>query len=214
MVLGKIPRRRTWLIGLGLANAFLIGAAAGIFYSRPPSCSDVPCERFVMRGWAIENAIRQGDGTPRYLAIGDSITEGALLPEICGRRPINAGIIGATVKTFEKLGPRLAAMAQPDFIILALGTNDALHSVSGFPEKLAALIASLKQWPVIVVPLPPGEDVNDVATFNAAIAALAVPKAKPLERVETTDGIHLTTADYAAWKASIVAAASAAVCPR
>jgi len=212
-LLGRISRR-TWLIGLGLANAFLIGAAGGVFYSRPTSCSDVPCERFAMRGWAIENAISQGDGTPRYLAIGDSITEGALLPDICGRRPINAGIIGATVKTFEKLGPRLADMAKPDFIIVALGTNDALHSVSGFPERLSALVASLKQWPVIVVPLPPGEDVQDAAAFNAAIATLQVPKAKPLDRVETTDGIHLTTADYAAWKDSIVAAASGAICPR
>ena len=206
--------RRTWLIGLGLVNAFLVGAAAGIFYSRPTLCSDVPCERFAMRGWAIENAIQQGDKAPRYLAIGDSITEGALLPEICGRRPINAGIIGATVKTFERLGPRLADMAQPDFIILALGTNDALRSVRGFPEQLAALVGALKRWPVIVVPLPPGEDVKDAAAFNAAIAALQVPKAKPLDRVETTDGIHLTPAAYAAWKDSIVAAASGAICPR
>src|SRR5581483_5503432 len=211
IVLGS---RRTWLIALGLVNAFLIGAVAGIYYTRPTLCADIPCERFEMRGWAIENVIAQGEGTPRYLAIGDSITEGALLPEICGRRPINAGIIGATVKTFEKLGPRLADISKPDFIIVALGTNDALQSASGFPERLGELINALKPRPVIVVPLPPGEDVKDAALFNAAIAALQVPKAKPLERVETTDGIHLTPAAYVAWRESIIAAASSAVCPR
>jgi hypothetical protein len=67
---------------------------------------------------------------------------------------------------------------------------------------------------VIVVPLPPGHGVKEVAKFNAAIEALAVTKAKPLDRVETMDGVHLTTASYLAWKDSIVSAASKAICPQ
>jgi hypothetical protein len=213
MGLKSIPGRRKWLIILGLVDAFVIGVAAGIFYSRPALCFDVPCDRLNIRVWAIENIIRQGEGSPRYLAIGDSITEAAALPEICGRRPINAGIVGATVKTFDNFGRHLADLAQPDFIIVAVGTNDALHGVAGFQERLSALISSLKQWPVIAIPLPPGHGVKEVAKFNAAIEALEVTQAKPLERIETTDGVHLTAASYVAWKDSIVSAASKAICP-
>jgi lysophospholipase L1-like esterase len=212
------PRRRSWLIFLGLVDAFVVGVAVGvgasIFYPKVGLCSDVPCDRFNVRVWAIENIISQGDRSPRYLAIGDSITEVAALPDICGRRPINAGIGGATVETFEKLGRRLADLAQPDFIVVALGTNDAVrHRADGFQARLSALISSLNLWPVIVVPLPPGQNVKDVKQFNAAIEALQVTKTKTLERVETTDGVHLTAASYTAWKGSIVSAASKAICP-
>ena len=168
MILRNNSRHRSWLIFLGLVDAFAVGVVAGIFYSHasPTLCSDVPCDRFNIRVWAIENIIRQDEKSPRYLAIGDSITEGAALPDICGRRPINAGIVGATVETFDKLGRRLADLAQPDFIIVALGTNDALnHRAKGFQVRLSALINSLKPWPVIVVPLPPGQGVKDVATI-------------------------------------------------
>jgi hypothetical protein len=211
------PRHRSWIIFLGLVDAFVVGIVAGIFYSHASQtlCSDVPCDRFNIRVWAIENIIRQGDRSPRYLAIGDSITEGAALPDICGRRPINAGIVGATVETFEKLGPLLAKLAQPDFIIVALGTNDALqHRTEGFQARLSDLISSLKLWPVIAVPLPPGQNVKDIVRFNAAIEALQVTKTRTLELIETTDGVHLTAASYVAWKDSIVSAASKLICPR
>jgi GDSL-like Lipase/Acylhydrolase family len=217
MAFRRNPRHRSWFIFLGLVDAFVVGVVAGIFYSQvsPTLCSDVPCDRFNIRVWAIENIIRQGDRSPRYLAIGDSITEGATLPDICGRRPINAGIVGATVETFDKLGRRLADLAQPDFIIVALGTNDALkHKAEGFQARLSALISSLKLWPVIVVPLPPGQDVKNVTQFNSAIEALQVTKTKALEHIETMDGTHLTAASYVAWKDSIVSAASKAICPR
>lgn len=211
------PRHRSWLILFGLVDAFVVGIVAGIFYSHasPTLCSGIPCDHFNIRVWVIENIIRQGDRSPKYLAIGDSITEGAALPDICGRRPINAGIVGATVETFDKLGRRLADLAQPDFIIVALGTNDALmHRAEGFQTRIFALISSLKLWPVIVVPLPSSDGVNDVAQFNATIEALQITKTKPLEHIETTDGVHLTVASYVAWKDSIVSAASKTICQR
>jgi hypothetical protein len=216
MILRNNSRHRPWLIFLCLADAFAVGVVAGIFYSHanPTLCSDVPCDRFNIRVWAIENIIQQDEKSPRYLAIGDSITEGAALPDICGRRPINAGIVGATVETFDKLGRRLADLAQPDFIIVALGTNDALnHRTKGFQVRLFDLINSLKPWRVIVVPLPPGQGVKDVAQFNVAIEALQVTKTKALEHIETVDGVHLTAASYFAWKDSIVSAVSKAICP-
>jgi hypothetical protein len=209
-------RRRWWLVLLELICAFAGGVAAGGFYSdvRPTLCSDVPCDTFNIRVWAIENQIRQGNGSPRYLALGDSITEAAALSEICGCRPINAGIYGATVETFDKLGRRLADLAQPDFIIVALGTNDALrHRAEGFKTRISTLVDSLKLWPVLVVPLPPGGGVKDYTQYNATIEALQVTKTKALERVETTDGVHLTATSYVPWKDSIVNAASKMICP-
>lgn len=209
------PPLRSWpIFFLVFVDAFAVGVAAGIFFYRTTTlCADIPCERLNVRVWVIENMIQQGDRSPRYLAIGDSIMEAADLPDICGRKPINAGIAGATVGTFEFWGWGFANLAQPDFIIVALGTNDALkHNAEGFHARLSALISSLNRWPVIVVPLPPVQKVKDAARLNAAIETLPVTKAAVLDRIDTTDGVHLTLASYAAWKNSIVSAASKAIC--
>jgi hypothetical protein len=50
---------------------------------------------------AIESMIAQRGKVPSYLGIGDSITEYADFPTICGHHPINAGIVGATTATFK-----------------------------------------------------------------------------------------------------------------
>lgn len=178
-----------------------------------PLCSDVLCLHFYARMWAIAYAIRKRGADPVYLAIGDSITEGADLAYLCGRKPINAGIGGATVETFATQARRLADLAKPDFVIVALGGNDALRGREcGFQERMTALLASLAPWPVLVVPLPPGPGVKDVAKFNTVIAGLDATKAKPLDRVETTDGIHLTPAAYVGWQKSIADALPKSFC--
>ena len=79
-----------------------------------PLCSEVLCLHFYARMWSIEYAIRRRGADPVYLAIGDSITEGAELAYLCGRKPINAGIGGATVETFATHARRLADLAKPD----------------------------------------------------------------------------------------------------
>src|ERR1700760_1308160 len=119
-------------------------------------CFDVPCDHYNARMPAIESIISQSAEGPSYLFIGDSHVERADLPTICGRHPINAGIGWATVTTFEHHARRLADQAKPDFILVALGTNDALRGqLSGFRERFSALLASLSGWPVLVVPVPP-----------------------------------------------------------
>ena len=146
----------------------------------------------------------------RPLAIGDSIMEGADLPVICGRRPINAGIGWATVATFATHGKRLAELAQPKFVVVALGTNDALAGHDqGFNKRLTSLVASLAAWPVVLVPLPNGLRITGTQIFNAAIAAMPVAQAPTLKAIETMpDGIHLTARDYVDWNRAIVGAAS------
>ena len=54
--------------------------------------------------------------------------------------------------------------------------------------------------------------IDNVAKFNAVIAGLDATKAKPLDRVETTDGIHLTPAAYEGWRKSIADALPKSFC--
>jgi lysophospholipase L1-like esterase len=148
------------------------------------------------------------------LAIGDSITEFAELERICGRKPLNAGIGWATSETFEVHGARLAALSKPDFIIVAVGTNDATRKKTDFRDRMTKLLTSLKEYPVVVVPLPGGDGVANADDYNSVLQQFE-HRAEPLASVKTTDdGIHLAPSAYPAWKASIKEAAERLVCPK
>ncbi len=164
-------------------------------------CSDVPCDYLNRRKNVIESHIAQISVRPTYLVIGDSIVERGMLPTLCNRHPVNAGIGSATVATFELYAHRLVELLKPDFVVVALGTNDTMFvKADDFYRRLKTLVASMGSLPVIVVPLPPGPDVSHVVEFNAAIATLQGTKAKPLESVQTLpDGVHLTAAAYEIW---------------
>jgi lysophospholipase L1-like esterase len=162
---------------------------------------------------AIESVIAQHPGRPVYLAIGDSITEYAELESICGREPINAGIGWATSETFQLHGARLAAMLKPDFIVVALGTNDATRGKANFREHMAALLASLHDYPVVLVPIPGGPSVTKAAEYNEILKQFS-PLARPITAFKSTDdGVHLAPSAYPMWKQSIRIAAERLVCP-
>jgi lysophospholipase L1-like esterase len=146
------------------------------------------------------------------LAIGDSITEVAELESICGRKPVNAGIGWATSETFQIHGARLAMLLKPDFIVVALGTNDATRRKAGFREHIIALLMSLKDYPVVVVPIP-GHGVSKAAEYNATLKQFG-PLAQPLASFQSTDdGMHLAPSAYPMWKGSIRIAVERLVCP-
>ena len=202
-------------IVIALTSGVLVGVGAAKLHSmRAQACNDVPCAYFNARVQAIETQIAQHKNEHVYLAIGDSITELADLPKICGRHPINAGIGGATSATFVKLGARLSKLSKSDFVIIALGTNDAIHGrIDGFEDRMINLIKSLHPLPVLIVPLPPSRSVPSVGTFNVVISSLPEPKANSLNSVvNISDGIHLSTTDYKQWTASISNASIAKVC--
>jgi lysophospholipase L1-like esterase len=206
---------RTSLIVLVSA---LIGAVAAKIDSRRklsgPLCFDVPCPHFIARMAAIESTIAQQSGEPVYLAIGDSITESAELERICGRKALNAGIGWATSDTFERHGARLAALSKPDFIVVALGTNDAVRNKTDFRDNMTKLLASLKEYPVVIVPLPGGHGVANASDYNAVLKHFE-HLAEPLASVESTDdGVHLAPSTYSPWKASIKDAVEQLVCPK
>jgi lysophospholipase L1-like esterase len=205
-------------ISLIVLLSAIVGAVAAKIHSRikfgGPLCSDVPCPHFTARMNAIESVIAQQSGGPVYLAIGDSITEFAELEPICGRKPLNAGIGWATSETFETHGARLAALLKPDFIVIALGTNDATRNKTDFREHMANLLASLKDYRVVVVPIPGGPGVIKAAEYNAVLKQFG-PRAQPLASVKSTeDGVHLAPSTYPLWKASIKDAVVPLICPQ
>jgi lysophospholipase L1-like esterase len=178
-----------------------------------PLCFDVPCAHFNARMPAIESVIAQQSGGRFYLALGDSITEFAELEPICGRKPLNAGIGWATSETFQAHGARLAALLKPDFIVVALGTNDAIRSKADFRERMTALLMSLKDYPVVVVPIPGGRSVSKAEEYNAVLKQFS-HIAQPLTSFKSTeDGVHLAPSAYPMWRESIRTAAEQYVCP-
>jgi len=182
-------------------------------YVTPQACADVPCPHLAVRLRAIESIIRQRGDTPSYLMIGDSITEFAELPEICGRKPINAGIGYATTKTFSTEGLRLAHLAKPDFIVVSLGFNDAFDNrADGFQQRLETILTSLRPWKVLLVPATPSKKRPDTDKVNSVIQSHQLPHARKIEYVDTTDGVHLSNSSYEVWKKNILDAAQASVC--
>ena len=213
-----MTRRHVLRVALIVLLSVFTGVVAARFETRrrlsSSLCSDVPCPHFIARLAAIESVIAQQSGDPVYLAIGDSITEFAELQPICGRKPLNAGIGWATSETFETQGSRLAALLKPDFIVVALGTNDATQRKTGFRERMSKLLRSLRDYPLVVVPLPGGPGVTHAAEYNAALSQFR-PLAQPLTSIKTTDdGVHLAPSTYPLWKASIKDAVEHLVCPQ
>ena len=198
----------------------ILAAIAGAVASKVDShrkssalCADVPCLLFNTRIAAIESVIAQQSGDLTYLVIGDSITEFADLEPICGRKPINAGISGATSETFATQGGRLAALLKPDFIVVALGTNDAIRNKPGFREHMTTLLSSLKDYRIVVLPIPAGPKVTNAPEYNAVLKQFE-PIAAPLESIKTTDdGIHFDPSEYPVWKATIREAVTPRICP-
>ena len=100
----------------------------------------------------------------------------------------------------------VADALKPDFVVLALGTNDVLSQGRLGPyEQLASSLAGhrLVAVPVHEMPKAPQPAVREA---NARIAK-AVPRTAQGIVAATTDGIHLTAEDYARWLAAIERAA-------
>jgi hypothetical protein len=67
---------------------------------------------------------------------------------MCGREPVAAGISGARADTWLPHAKGLADALEPDFVVLALGTNDVLSQGRLGPyEQLASSLASMSEPP-------------------------------------------------------------------
>lgn len=163
-----------------------------------------------IREIAIRSQSRQVLGR-KYLVIGDSITESAVLPVICERVPINAGIGSSGIASFSAgLAARLIGEVNPDVVVVAVGTNDVLSGihVQSSVIEYGKIVSAAKGRAIVLVPVPPMRDdlLNERAdTLNSALLrAYGKNMAARIAGIETVDGVHLTAEDYAQWRAAIV----------
>lgn len=198
--------RRLGLIAAAMACA-LAGAAVAKLHTRwGAMCANVPCSSLQIRLRAIEQMVAARPRGPAYLVIGDSLTEIGRWPAMCGRVPVAAGISGARADTWLPHAKAVADALKPDFVVLALGTNDVLSQGRLGPyEQLAASLSGhrLVAVPVHEMPKAPQPAVREA---NARIGK-AVPRTAQAIAAATTDGIHLTGEDYARWFGAIETAA-------
>ncbi len=159
----------------------------------------MPCAHLDARLAIADAAIRSHPShVSSYLIIGDSISEAARWPNLCGHAPINVGIGYARTDTFLGHAKRLADSLRPDLVVVALGTNDVL--TTGRVIALDALLGELRGYTVVYVP----------STLGAAPRAVSGDGVRSAARINAEtigDGIHLNAADYVAWHAAIAAAA-------
>src|SRR6478752_5252598 len=106
-------------------------------------------KRFAL--WRAEAADRG-----QALLIGDSLTEMASVPSLCGLQVQNAGIAGAQVVDWLPLAPKLIAASKPRIVVIALGTNEAFAKFDGkvWARDYRKLLDAAQGAQVILVPPP------------------------------------------------------------
>jgi GDSL-like Lipase/Acylhydrolase family len=165
---------------------------------------------FEVREFSIRAALQ--DSERPIVVLGDSITEMARLPEtIDGKPVVNAGIGGASIEDFQRVGPDLLQNAKPSLIAVALCTNEAGSNT--IRQAYAALLKKLKQFSprLLAVAVPPQDGADLInAQIKAAAESEGVPFLEmPLPEGSTlADRIHLNAAGYRKWTPAIVAAIS------
>lgn len=132
------------------------------------------------------------------LWIGDSNTEGMWWNYVCGNSSggwiINGGIGGETVKGYLDALPQIMSQTSPQFVTVAIGTNDAAATLVGTPSDIAwetnyttlvdTLLAAGKRVALFTIPpveqnKPLGEGyflTSQIQRFNSHIRALAASR--------------------------------------
>jgi lysophospholipase L1-like esterase len=178
-------------------------------------------EHFETREQAILAHARQNP-TFDFAIIGDSITEFAYLPSLCGTPVLNAGIAGANVSDAKELMTMLSPVLQARTIVLAVGVNDAgtWASQRGAIEEEYEQLVRLAQSSgaeVFVATVGPvasaAYDLSLIARINAQIKSVAartgvmlIDLNAQLHADETTDGVHLNEVGNRRWRDLIEAA--------
>lgn len=170
---------------------------------------------------------QQADKAPKgvTLLVGDSITEGAWVPTMCGRPAFNAGISAARTRDMIRPARDLAQRVDPGLIIVALGTNDAGWAktpIARFESDYEALLAPFGGRPLILVGLLPIEPARMrsagdagrvmakqrlILQENAIIGRIAAEHGAAFvaqsSSIPTIDGVHPTPVGSEMWKAAI-----------
>jgi hypothetical protein len=190
--------QRMGLIAAVLA-AGLAGALAAKLHTRwTGQCGPVSCGYAEIQLALIRQRIASHGTGPAYLVVGDSLTEIGRWPTMCGHDPVVAGISGAGSDTWLAHAKAVADALKPEFIVLALGTNDVL--TQGRLGPYEQVVSSLAGYRLVAVPVhgmprAPQEAVRDA---NSRIKKAVGPTVEAIDAM-TTDGVHLTAKDYARW---------------
>lgn len=179
-------------------------------------------EHIDVREFVIRSQLAQA-GPDADVFIGDSITEGALLPsEICGHRVVNAGVGGAKVTSYREVLAGIPAF-KAHTITIALGTNDARpqESTEAFELSYSRLIEILRSYSdhIILVGIPPMEEGSISEMFDQGVAEKLNELIKQIadrEKLQfidlraamagkdkTVDGVHLSPIGYRAWVSAL-----------
>jgi hypothetical protein len=143
--------RHLYFITAVMASA-LAGALAAKLHTRwTKICANVPCGYLQLRLAAIDQMIAARSRAPAYLVIGDSLTEVGRWPTMCGHDPVSAGISGARSDTWLPHAKATADTLKPEFVVLALGTNDVL--TQGRLGPYEQLASSLSDYRLVAVPV-------------------------------------------------------------
>lgn len=171
------------------------------------------------RFYSIKNEIGR---TPHaVIVLGDSIVEGATLPDaLCGYPIVNAGVVGAGIEYFQRHATELLGPAHPRLIVLAVGINNANPiAEKQFRLNYQKTVASLAGVaPVAVATITPvrsgrgseGYDATLVPKLNDIIkttpnAMAVIDLNGPLSGANwTSDGIHLGSAGNELWTKAMV----------
>jgi lysophospholipase L1-like esterase len=167
--------------------------------------------------WALtrQAAVAPAGGV---LLIGDSISEQAWVPMLCGKPVLNAGVSAARARDMIGLAHDLATRLKPSIAIVAIGTNDAgwgRTPADRFEQDYRALAAPLSPARLIFVGIPPVEpgkinstSVDPAARLadNAVIQRLAQTQGATFAYpavMPTEEGIHPTPEGTRMWVATI-----------
>jgi lysophospholipase L1-like esterase len=159
--------------------------------------------------------------------IGDSMVELASINQICGKKVLNAGISGATVRGMSAISEQLAKMIKPRIAIIALGTNNSRVNQSGedasFDRDYLQIIKNFRAVgsEVKLMEIPPTTQIEKGVLFDKMIVQKRnnfinkqglpvghiwkdlVTPAGWMNLKYTTDGVHPNNRGYALWLASI-----------
>lgn len=153
------------------------------------------------------------------LLIGDSLTDMQSLNALCGLQVFNGGVSGSRLRDWESHAAALAAALEPQLVVVALGTNDAIPgSDSDFAQWKAQyqeLIRKLGDRHLILVAPPSLDGASNVRDqsvleqIRGSIRSLASPRvsiAAPSFAGQTVDRIHPDLRGRRAWREAIEAA--------
>lgn len=177
------------------------------------------------RSKAIISQAKQRDW--KVVVLGDSMTELAMLNDVCGEQALNAGVSGAQVRQLIGLARDLSEVVRPDEFVIAVGTNDSRYrdptSEADFNRSFHELIVAARATGarVSLLDIPPVGKFDKAALFDADLVAIhnrhihsvGLPvghvwraMAGPdgmLPTPMTDDGVHPNARGYQPWHAEL-----------